>query len=146
MKEELFKQLISEQEAIVEQLEKAQKRETSDADLEEGATIDPDDQSHQTQSTDMATFYEDMQGDNKAMILELKSTMTLTKSVVEHGALVETENLLFVIGIPVTSTSFQGRKVVGVSPRSPVFLQNENRTSADHFLLNERSLVIISIS
>ncbi|MCB0687475.1 MAG: hypothetical protein KDC53_13160 [Saprospiraceae bacterium] len=146
MKKELFKQLISEQQAAIAELNQAQNRSSNDADLEEGATMDPDDQSHQNQSTDLATFYGEMKTDNKAIIHELERAMDKKLEDVAYGAIVETEKIYFIIGIAVPNTTYQGKKVVGVSAHSPVFRDNENRTAKEKFILNERLLKIISIN
>lgn len=146
IKQELFNQLISEQEEIIAQLDKAQARRTNDADLEEGATVDPDDQSHQSQSNDMATFYGGMKDDNKSIVLELKETISVAKEKVEHGAVVETEDIIFVIGISIPTTTFKGKKVLGVSAQSPVFMQNEHRNAAEQFVLKNKHFDILSIS
>lgn len=145
MKQELFKQLIEEQEDILKNLQSAEATVASDADLAEGETMDMEDMSHQGESQDMARFYSDVQEDNKQLIQLLERLSTHQSDKIEPGAVVVTDDMIFVIGIAVPNTTFDGKKVIGVSEGSRVYHSNENRTLSDGLLLGEHTKTIVAI-
>ena len=67
------------------------------------------------------------------------------KTQVELGAVVQTNKGLFLVGIPIGNSSFEGKTIVGIGLGAPLGQLLLNKKKADQVVFNNQSFVIEAI-
>ncbi len=83
--------------------------------------------------------------DAKKQLAELNKVPVKSSEKAEKGALVETGNGLFYISVAAGEFSVNGKKMMAISPESPLAAAIRGKTSGAEFSLNGFSQQIINI-
>lgn len=146
MKEEIIDLLIKEQQKIKEDLETEIENRQHAADIDEGDTRDDDDYSQQEVNKDFVRrFREQIDIANRDLNLLQQYKFKKSDSI-EDGALVETKEFYFVVGVSTHNMEFKKKKVVGISKGAPVYEFNEGKTKKDKMKIGKKEVDILSIS
>ena len=120
-KEKLKYVLIEHQENIINEL--AGKIDFSNelVDLDEMDVIDPEDYSHANEAGEISQLMLVQLQKAKMDLEQLKKLDFSPKSLIDSGAIVQTEKFNFIMGFPTIPFDFEGLHIVGVSKGSPIF-------------------------
>lgn len=116
------------------------------ADIDENATIDADERSQQDQATDISRQLQEPLTNLENNINTIKSFESLERDKLETGALVETEDNYFLIGVAVSPMEVNGKKLLGITSDAPAYTSLEGRKKGDIFGLGDKKFTILSIS
>lgn len=146
-KQEVFDIIINKQQELVAELEKSYKSYLEEADIDENETKDLDDMSHQDVATDMRNrAYEQYINANNDLEA-LQRFQQSSRDTATSGAMVETEDKIFILGIAFKSIDEKVKKeIFGVSSLSPAYQEMEGKKKGDSFTLGKQQYKIKSIS
>jgi len=145
-KEEVIQKLVSTQKRVISDLETSYNRLKADADIDENETRDPEDFSRQTESGEMARRF-------KFKILKAQNDLEYLEKLEVHtgneiaeGSLVVTDSLIFFVGISIQPIDQEGRHIVSISTKSPIYTTMRGLKAGDNFAYANRSYHIDSVS
>lgn len=145
-KKKIYNQLIQYQQDLIAEIKKTILDFQQQADLAEGEVIDAEDSSFQNDSITMMQGYQSRLYSAEADLNKLESLADLTTSTAINGALVETDPILFYIGIsskPILLPN--GKQLIGVSPDSEMANQLYNTTPGQSIRYGDALLEITRI-
>ncbi|MEP7267834.1 MAG: hypothetical protein ABI844_09430 [Saprospiraceae bacterium] len=145
-KKKVLQKLIKYQDNLVVDLQRSVADYKTAADIDEGATIDPEDFSFQSNAIDMMNHY-------KALLVQalynrekLDSFTEIPSKRVLPGALVETESMIFFIGIPTPPLPYDaGRMIFGISGETKIAQMMRNKKVGQSFNYGKSRLTIKNI-
>lgn len=138
--------LIQEQSDVISDLKKATKVYRKASDIDEDDTLDPEDYSHQTEAKEMQLRLENkLIRENNALEL-LKKYKSESCNDVQLGALVETDDYYFYVGVATHPVAYKGKKVMGVSEKAPLMAELRNKKVGDKVTIGNKTHTIQSIS
>ncbi|MDD1596444.1 hypothetical protein, partial [Riemerella anatipestifer] len=100
-KEVILRAIASEQQKIVDNLQKSVERYRTESDIDEDATHDPEDFSHQTEAKDMQLRFEQMANIAKKHLAFIEHFAQEHHTSVESGSLIKTDKSYIFVGISV---------------------------------------------
>lgn len=145
-KSKVLEHLKEHQSGLVEELEEAVRFQAEAKDLDEEGTLDPEDFSHQVEQGDMEMRMRNQLSKAKNYLHLLDSLPNRESDVVSVGALVETDSLDFVIGIPTVALHIDEDIVMGVSSKAPIYRAMRGKKAGDEFSYGKRKYLIKKIS
>lgn len=145
MKTEIFEKLIRKQEKIIEDLKKSISSKRDAADLDENETQDMEDYSHQDEFNSLVIALQEQLVAAQVELDDLKEYKNYKVDSFTKGALIETEDAIFIVGPSVRRIEYNDKNVICVSDASPVYAQNEGRSLKDGMLLNDKTNKILQI-
>jgi hypothetical protein len=116
------------------------------ADIDESDTIDPEDFSHQTESGEMKTMFEQKLIKALADLNSFNKIDFSTKNIAEPGAVVSTEIFHFLLGFPCLPLEFENKKIVGISKDSSFYPFLIGKKNGDQFKVNGIDYTILEIN
>lgn len=116
------------------------------SNLDEGDTIDPEDYSQQAEQREMQMQMQLQLDQARSQLTKLQSYMGKTSTVVEPGALVETDKNVFFIGLSMASVQADDKEVYGVSVDSPAYAAIRGKQEGEDFILGNETHTIRSVS
>lgn len=146
MKEQILDAIIAQLEQNTKSLDVNIDTLDTSADLDENATIDPDDHSQQSEAKDMTQRLQQPIINLENAINELKTYKNLERSIVEQGAVVETDNGTLVIGVSIAPMDLDGKKIIGISEVAPIYSQINGKKAGETLQIGNKEYKILSIS
>lgn len=144
-KQQLKSALIAMQERIVGDLEEQVELYHGQVDIDENATKDPEDYSHQYESSEYERLLKDQVTREKNTLYDLKNMNYGPKDSVTEGAYVRTSNHHFFIGAPTVPFDFGDISVVGISTVSPIYLRMQGLKAGAQFSFRGHDYKILEI-
>ncbi len=121
------------QASVVEDLEASRERLATAADIDENETIDPEDFSRQNELGNMATRLKFKIQNSKNELEYLNDLPMDTGDEVKEGSLVITDSYVFYVSIPVSPFDMEGKHVVSISSKAPVYHAMRGKKAGDSF-------------
>lgn len=132
-KENIKNKLFETQELLVKELQEKVSTSHSMVDIDEDDTLDPEDFSHQFESGEMEQLFKVQLNKEKGNLEKLKSIDFSPKSTVTCGALVQTNQFNFFVGLATVPFDADGNHIVGISNESPIYAIMANKKEGDEF-------------
>ncbi|MCC6286970.1 MAG: hypothetical protein IT249_03725 [Chitinophagaceae bacterium] len=117
----------------------------TNADLDENATIDIDDRSQQDEATDIKNRLQEPLAAMENSIDAVKSFTNTVRKEISQGALAETKDTYFLIGVAVPPMEVNGKKLVGVALDAPAYTTLFGKRKGDSFTLGNKTYKILSV-
>ena len=147
MNKEAIKEKIKEiQNKIIQDLISQINEMREASDLEEDETKDLEDLSHQEEAGDMVRGMEEqlVQAENDLLFNQKLSTEKSDE--VTLGSFVETDRLNFYIGTALTEFEVEGKKIIGLSTKAPIYIVMRGKRKGDSFSYADKTYKIKAIS
>lgn len=144
-RKEVILAVKKELEKSITQLEHSVKRYKTASDMDEDNTLDPEDYSHQGEAKDMQLRFETRLYETRQQYTKLLNFMEQPHIDVEPGALIETDQGYFFIGLALPSFIADGKEVICVSEKAPLYQDLKNCKSGDVVSVGQKSYTIISV-
>ncbi len=144
-KEEIIKQIVTQEEKFIEKLEATRDQFKNASDLDEEATMDRQEMSQANEAKDMQMRMKVQLDKANQDLEELKTTSKDKHTTVQPGALVITEQKIFFAGVSIHSLDVDGKEVLGVSSESPAYKIMLGLTIGDKFTLGDTEYEINEI-
>ncbi len=142
---QLLSKIIEEHNRVIESLQNSVNRYKVASDLDENDISDPDDFARQTEAKDMQLRYEKMLNSERQSHDFVISENDATHSKIEDGALVETEDQIFFLGISLPHFSFDGKEVFCISEDAPIYKKIQQKNVGSKIEMGVNTLEIIAI-
>lgn len=142
----IISQLIAEQRKVIQSLQRSVHQYETASDLDEESTHDPEDFSHQTEAKDMQLRFEKMLAGAEENLKFLASEENSSHSIIERGSIIETDQSFFFVGISVPVFTIEGREVISLSEKTPVFAELKGKTVGDRFKVGNSNHIINAIA
>lgn len=144
-KENLKNRLLDLQHTTISDLSEKISTTHSMVDVDETDTIDPEDLSHQVESSVTENLFK-QQLQKARLDLDLLDHIDFSKKVkVEPGAFVQTEKFNFIVACATTPFDHEGKHIIGISIESPIFKEMKDREVGESFTISGNSYTILSI-
>lgn len=144
-KTKLKETLLKMQDEFIKELSEKVSTTHSMVDLDEEATIDPEDFSHQYESGEIEELFK-VQLRKAKYDRELLNEMNFSsKSEAQDGALVVTDQLNILVGFPATPFDFEGHHIVGISKDAPLYPFLKGKKEGESFNYSGRLFQIQNI-
>ena len=114
-------------------------------DIDELDVIDEEDFSHQFESNEIEQLVKSQLNKEEESLRLLKSIDFETKSTCSPGAVVNTIDFNFIIGIPTVPFEYEGKQYVGISVNSPIYDVLKNAEIGEEFNFRGNNYRIESI-
>jgi len=144
-KEKIRKCIETYQTGIVETLEKEYKSKTEFSNKEENNIDDADAHSHELEAHSDSELINDRLESARASLEYFKSIPQIETDKVSLGSLIETDSFLIYVGISTQKFSDDGREIIGISIKAPIYQSLENKTVGDSFKFGGTDCRILSI-
>lgn len=145
MKEEIKNKLIELQKKMIAEFEEKVQDVHSMVDIDEEDTHDPEDFSHQYEAGEMEQLVKSQLFRAKEKLSDLQNMSVEASSVVESGALVETDKRNFVIGFSSTPFEIDGKEFVGISQGAPIYAAMDGKKVGESFEVSGTNYAIKNI-
>lgn len=144
-KKALHTLLVDAQKGIIRDLEEKIALDTSMADIDENDTIDPEDLSHQAESSNLKQLFTQKLEKAKADLENLEQLDFSPKTIALPGAVISTEKFHFVLGFAAIPFEFENKSMVGVSVESPIYPEIKGKQVGDEFSYSDNTYKIVAI-
>ncbi len=128
LKEKIRKCIENYQTSLIEELENELNYKKEASEIDGYDVIDADDRSHQSQAQIEEQLVYDRLQSAKAALEGLKKIPLTESDKVIEGALIESKNLVFYIGIITQQFTEDGRNIIGISTQAPIYKTLHNQT------------------
>jgi hypothetical protein len=118
----------------------------ADARLDRSEPIENDEQAQAEIASDLSEALDDTVHDHTDKLDKLKEIDFGSKSSVAEGALVRLSGLYFVIAVSTSKFTCDGREVMGISTKAPIFEAIEGARAGETVEFNGRKLVIEEVA
>ncbi len=145
MKEQVLQHLISDLEKSIASFETSINGLKGVSDIDENSTIDPEDLSNQNVSKDMEMRYNLLLQQAKDDLTAVKQLVEKENDTVSPGALIETAEKWFFVGISNAAVMVDGKELVCFSTSAPVYNTVEGKKAGDSFKLGKVTHTIKNI-
>ena len=144
-KQIIKEELILRQVRIVENLNEEIDYIHTGVDLDEEDTMDPEDFSHQAELGVVESQLQSRMETAKSNLELLKQLSTEEKDEIELGSMIQSKEILIYISIAHPNFEFMGKKIIPISPASPLFLELKEKKTNEEFNLGEDKVIIEKI-
>lgn len=145
MRKEILDIIIEEQKELIQNLKETLLTYNSSTDLDEGSTIDLDDQSHQADIQQLKIEINQKLQMEHNDLKKIQSLRLRESSEVKEGAVIETENHIYFVGFAFSPIHYKGKKIFGISTQAPAYLANQGKTKGDILKLGNTESTILNI-
>ena len=128
LKQKIRKCIENYQTSLIEELENELNYKKEAAKIDGYDVIDADDRSHQSQAQIEEQLVYDRLQSAKAALEYLKKIPLTESDKVTEGALIETRDLVFYVGIITEKFTEDGRNIIGISTQAPIYKTLHNQT------------------
>lgn len=118
----------------------------ADARLDRSEPIENDEQAQAEIASDLSEALDDTVHDHIDKLDKLRKINFGSKSSVAEGALVRLSGRYFVIAVSTSKFTCDGREVMGISTRAPIFEAIEGARAGETVEFNGRKLVIEEVA
>ncbi|MBO9618668.1 MAG: hypothetical protein J7539_06475 [Niabella sp.] len=119
--------------------------ETSAA-VDETDTTDLDENSQQDEAATMSSLLQLPQQALEDSISTIETFKTIACSQFAPGALIETDAHFLLIGVSLPTLELNGKKVIGITTKAPVYGALEGKKKGDELHLGKKDYLILSVS
>lgn len=144
-KSDLLQEIIQRQKISIHEIEEKLATLHSMVDLDEGDVIDPEDRSHQNESSDLESITAEHLLKAKVDLFVLEKIENKTSDTVEPGAFVRTNRGSFFIGFASIPIEFENERITLISVVSPIYEHMKNLKVGDNFSFRDISYSILEI-
>jgi hypothetical protein len=137
--------VVQLQQHVIQQLEERIQSIHGMVDIDDEDIKDPDDFSHQTESSEFEKLIKSQLFKAKRENQRLEDTNFSTKKTVEPGAIIQTGKFNFFIGIATTPFEYEELHVVGVSPDAPIYPSMAGKKKGESFSFGGHNYEIIEL-
>jgi len=141
-KQEIFHQVRTSLENNIEELTRAMDSYNSASDLDESDTRDMEDFSQQDESKEMGRHMQVQLDRAREALVTLDELNGDEITTAKAGALIETSDTYFLLGISFPALHTGDKEVIGVSSVSPAFGELNGKAKGDKFKLGDKSFTI----
>ena len=145
LKQKIRKCIENYQTSLIEELENELNYKKDAAEIDGYDVIDADDRSHQSQAQIEEQLVYDRLQSAKAALVYLKKIPLTESDKVTEGALIETRDLVFYVGIITEKFTEDGRNIIGISTQAPIYKTLHNQTVNFPFQFARVDCKILSI-
>lgn len=145
MKEKILNFLITDLEKSVVTFENAIAELKGLSDLDENATKDPEDFSHQNVSRDMEMRYNVQLEQARHDLVAVKQLMHRENSTISPGALIETDKRWFFVGLSSPAIKVNDKELICFTTSAPVYRMLEGKKAGELFTLGKEKFQIVNI-
>lgn len=144
-KTELLQKIAEALESNILEITNALEDHKAASDMDEGDTRDMEDFSQQAEHKEMQ-YQMQIQLDNaQAGLNRLRELSGERVEEAISGALIETDNQWFLLGISFPAINLNSKEILGVSPESPAFQTIHGKQKGDTFKLGNNTYSILSV-
>ncbi|MDQ3016337.1 MAG: hypothetical protein M3R25_06435 [Bacteroidota bacterium] len=115
------------------------------ANLDEGDTMDPEDYSQQSEQRDLKMQMQIQLDQANNQLSKLQGFANKVSSIVEPGALVNTDKNIFFIGLSLSAQPIDGFDLYCISTDSPAYNAMRGKSEGDHFDIGKETHKITSV-
>ena len=144
-KEKIKQTLIANQEQIISDIKERIKANFELVDLDENDTLDPEDYSHQNESSEIGQLLTSQLEKSKKELAKIISLDFSKKTKIEVGAIVQTNHFSFVIGVSTLPFQIENKNFIGISTDAPIYSATIRKKENDTFTYSNNSYHIVSI-
>lgn len=145
MKKEILELVITELEKSVKAMDGSLNTLETSADLDENATIDLDERSQQDQAIDLGQRLQQPRIDLQNNLNTLRQFEGVHRDDIGPGALVETDEKWYLIGVSLPPMEIAGKKILGVTTDAPSYAAQEGKKKGDALQLAGKTYLILSV-
>jgi parvulin-like peptidyl-prolyl isomerase len=144
-REQILKEIIKEQHRVIDSLKESVEQYKSASDLDKDSATDPDDLARQTEAKDMQLRFEKMLQKEKNDLEFVLKEIDKQYSIIEFGALVETDKNYFFLAVPLPKISIKGKELFCISKEAPVFTKLLGKKIGDSIEMGTSQHTIINV-
>jgi hypothetical protein len=144
-KEKIKETLFSINNQIIKDLKNRISSNKEQIALDNNDTIDPEDYSHQNELSEMDELLSIQLEKALAEKSKLESIDFQAKDKIEVGAIVTTDQFVFVIGIATIPFHVKDQQYVGISTDAPIYTFMKGKIKGDNFQYGNNHYKIVSI-
>lgn len=145
-KQKIFNLLIEEQAEVIKELESYIEKLAGVSDLDENAALDIDDYSRQTETMDMVNRTNQQLDKARVNKEKLEEYSAMDHVKVLPGAVVETEDRWYMVGVSILPfKTDENKEVVGISLETPAYLAMRDKSKGDSITLGDHESKILNI-
>ncbi len=145
MKEKILKYLITDLEKSVITFENAIAELKGLSDMDENATKDPEDFSHQNVSRDMEMRYNVQLEQARHDLVAVQQLMNRENKTIAPGALIETDKRWFFVGLSSPAIKVEEKELICFTTSAPVYRLLVGKKAGDDFSLGKEKYQILNI-
>lgn len=138
--------LIEIQEQIINDLKERIKAHYELVDLDDNDTLDPEDFSHQNESSDMEQLLQKQLEKAKLELAKINSIDFSKKTKIESGSVVTTNQFSFIIGISTLPFQLDEKNFIGISTEAPIYSAMVGKKENETFTYSNNSYHIVAIN
>ena len=144
-KEEIKKALISVIEKNMQSMEERIATAHSMVDVDEADVLDPEDLSHQAESSESEQLYRLQLQKAKTDLITVERIDFNAKTNVEPGAFIVTNDFNFIVACATAPFDVAGRHITGISTESTVYKEMKGLKAGDRFTVSGKEHIILEI-
>ena len=144
-KEDLKNKVVSIIEKNINLLREKAELTHSMVDIDELDVIDEEDFSHQFESNEIEQLVKNQLNKEEDSLRLLKSLDFGAKSTCTPGAVINTADFNFIVGVPTVPFEYEGSQYVGISVNSPIYEVLKNAEIGEEFNFRGNNYTIESI-
>lgn len=145
-KKEILNRILDEQQKVIDNLQTSIDRYRSASSRDDDNSIDPEDYSHQDEAKGMKMRLEEILYKEQRDKNIIESCLNSENSVVERGAVIETDAYYFFIGVSLPKFTLNGKDVLTISEKAPIYAQIKDKKAGDEIVVGKQNLKILAIS
>lgn len=145
-KKEILNRILEEQKKVIDNLQTSIDRYKSASSRDDDNSIDPEDYSHQDEAKDMKMRLEEILHKEQRDKTIIENCLNSQNSVIERGAVIETQEYYFFVGVSLPKFTWNGKDVLTISEKAPIFSKIKDKKAGDEITLGNKSLRILAIS
>lgn len=145
-KEKIKETLFSINNQIISDLKERITSNKEQVALDHNDTIDPEDYSHQNESSEMDELLLIQLEKALAEKSKLETIDFQLKNKIEVGAVVTTDQFAFVIGVATTPFHVEEKQYVGISTDAPIYSMMKDKVEGESFHYGNNHYQIVSIN
>ncbi len=145
MKKEILDAILKALENETAGIEQEIDTQESNAAIDTEATADLDTISQRDQATDIYNLLQQPKDTAENTAAMVKQYRELSRSDAGPGALVETTEYFFLVGVALPPLEINGKKVAGITTDAPAYANLEGKRKGDEIHLGECDYLILSV-
>lgn len=144
-KEHILKKIIEEQQKVIDNFQESVNSYRSASDMDEEATHDIEDFSHQNEAKDMQLRFEQLAKTAETNLLFLEKSIDEPHTGIEAGALVETDKNYIFIGISVAPFKVDDKDVICISEEAPIYARIKDAKIGTEIDFGTHKVTVVNI-
>lgn len=146
IKSRIKQKLIEIQEQIINDLKERVNAHYELVDLDDNDTLDPEDYSHQNESSDMEQLLSQQLEKAKQDLAKINSIDFSNKTKIELGSVVQTNHFSFIIGVSTLPFQIENKNFIGISTNAPIYSAMIGKKENETFTYSNNSYHIVAIN